>query len=623
MTMNYEAILSAKMDKREFDKLMAISHPELHKFVAESIELCQPDSVFVRTDSPEDMEYIRKKAVELGEEKSLALNGHTMHYDGYNDQGRDLAHTKYLLPKGVDLGALNSIDKEEGMAELKEILNGIMKGKEMIVLLCCLGPTNSEFSLVGVQLTDSYYVGHSASILYRPGYEELKRKGEAHKFFRFLHSAGRLEGNASVDVDKRRVYMDLEDEIVYSTNCQYAGNTLGFKKLAHRLAITKASREGWLAEHMFAMGVHGPNGRVTYLTGAFPSASGKTSTAMIPGETIVGDDLVYIKKINGEFRAVNVEAGIFGIIKDVTKDSDPVIWDVLTSPGEVIFSNVLDAEGTPYWINDGRQAPDHGINHSGDWQKGKKDANDNEVTLAHKNARYTIRLGNLANLDPKANDPDGINVGGVIYGGRDSDTWPPVRQANSWDEGVITIALSLESETTAATIGAEGVRKINPMSNIEFLAIPLGKYIQSHIDFVKDGLNNVPLIFGTNYFIRGKDGNYLTSMQAKYVWLKWMELRIHGEVDVIDTPLGGIPKYEDLVPLFKQVLNQDYKQEDYEEEFKIRIPENLAKIDRIETYMKEKASDVPDVVFTTLNKLRTHLQDAQKKHGDYISPLDF
>jgi len=342
-------VLKERLTEPNYKKLMQLKNAKMHRFVAESVELCNPGSVFVCTDSPEDIACVRRKAVETGEEKKLAAEGHTVHYDGYYDQARDKEQTKYLLAPSVNLGTgINSIEKEVGLSEVREFFKDSMVGREVFVRFFCLGPTNSEFSIPCVQITDSSYVAHSEDLLYRPGYEHFKRIGDSEDFFRFLHTEGKLEDGVSVDVDKRRVYIDLEENVVYSTNTQYAGNTVGLKKLSLRLAIRKASVEGWLAEHMFIMGVHGPGERVTYFAGAFPSACGKTSTAMLPGETIVGDDIAYFRKHGGTLHAANVESGIFGIIRDVNPKDDPVIWDVLTRPGEVIFSNVLVTDGVPY-----------------------------------------------------------------------------------------------------------------------------------------------------------------------------------------------------------------------------------------------------------------------------------
>ncbi len=607
---DYESILKSRLDDANYRSLAAIDNPKLHAFVAEYIELCNPESVFVMTDAQEHIDYIRDLSVRKGEEKALEMQGHTVHFDGFNDQARDKDKTKYLLDKGVDLGKrLNSIDKDEGLEEMRGLMKNIMQGKQMFVVFYCLGPQDSSFTVPAMQLTDSTYVVHSENILYRNGYEMFRRLGNNPDFFKVVHSAGELEGGVSKNVDKRRIYIDLDDNTVYSTNTQYAGNTVGLKKLSLRLAIRKADREGWLAEHMLLMGVRGPGGRVSYFTGAFPSACGKTSTAMIPGELIVGDDIAYLQAIDGELRAANVEAGIFGIIQDVNLDDDPIIWKALNEPGEVIFSNVLVKDGRPYWLGMGREIPCIGVNHSGEWTDGKVDAKGNKITPSHKNARYTVGLQQLENCDANLHYPNGVPVSGLIYGGRDSDTSVPVEQAFDWVHGIITKGASLESETTAATLGQEGVRVFQPMSNIDFVSLPLGRYIQNNID-IAGKLKDVPLVFGTNYFLKDESGKYLNGMHDKHVWLKWMELRVHGDVGVVERPTGLIPEYEDLKRLFAEVLGKDYSKEDYECQFAPRIRENLAKIDRIERIYRESVSDAPDILFDVLDQQRKRLEKA-------------
>lgn len=615
-------LLKAKCSKESYEKLIGLNNPKLHNFIAKYTKLCNPDSVFIGNDSLEDRQHIRNEALEKGEEKKLVIEGHTVHFDGYNDQARDKAQTRYLLPPRVDLGSsLNAIDKEKGLREIHEYLKDIMVGKEMYVLFFCLGPTNSEFSIPCLQITDSGYVAHSEYILYRAGYEEFKKLGDCEDFFRYVHGAGILENGVSKDVDKRRIYIDLEDNIVYSVNTQYGGNTIGLKKLSLRLAIHKAPQEGWLAEHMLLMGVHGRKGRVTYFAGAFPSACGKTSTAMLEGETIVGDDIAYLRKKDGKIYAANVECGIFGIIRDVNPKNDPVIWEALNSEGEVIFSNILVTEKKiPYWLGDERGMPEKGINYSGEWYKGKKDSWENEIPHAHKNARYTVSLYALKNLDSKLDDPCGVEVKGIVYGGRDSSIWPPVQEAFDWAHGVITMGASLESETTAATLGKEGVRQFNPMSNLDFVSIPLGRYINNHLKFV-DSVNTPPSIFSVNYFLKNKDGKYITGMEDKRVWIKWMELRVNDDVEAIKTPAGYIPKYEDLKRLFSEVLDKNYREEDYTRQFTLKIPENLAKIKRIINIYKIKAPDTPAALFRVLEEQKKRLQEARVKYGNYIAPV--
>lgn len=614
--------LKQKLGDEGYNKLMKINNPELHKFIAKYVEHCNPDEVFICTDEPEDIEYIRDAAIRNSEEIELATRGHTIHFDNYYDQARDKAHTLILIPKGVKLdSAIKTGDRDECLKGIHGIMKDIMKGKELYVRFFSLGPTNSTFSQPVVQLTDSAYVAHSEDILYRQGFEEFVRQGPNARFFKIVHSAGELdERHTSKNLDERRIYIDLENDIVYSANTQYGGNTIGLKKLSMRLAINRGSKEGWLTEHMLVMGVHGPDNRVTYFTGAFPSLCGKTSTAMLDNETIVGDDIAYLRKIEGKVRAVNVEKGVFGIIMGINSKDDPIIWNALHTPTEIIFSNILmTPEKGVHWIGKDGEVPPKGNNYSGEWYIGKKDKEGKEITVSHRNARFTIALENFINLDPTLHNPEGVEVGGMVYGGRDSDTWVPIEESFDWTHGIITKGASLESETTAATLGQEGVRKFNLMSNLDFLSIPISKYIQANLDFARD-LKRTPLIFSVNYFLKDKAGNFLNEKTDKKIWYKWTELRVHNDVEAINTPTGRIPKYEDLKVLFKEVLNKDYSVEDYNKQFMIRVPESLAKIDRIMEIYKTQVIDAPKILFDTLDEQRERLISAQKKYGDYITP---
>jgi len=616
-------LLQRTLKEEDYRRLLALENPKLHGFVADAIELCQPDSVQVFDDSPEGAAMTRREVVRVREETPLAIEGHTVHFDGIHDQGRDRKVTKYLVPQGETLSkALNQVEREEGLAEVRGLLKGSMRGRTMIVRFLSLGPTDSVFSIPCVECTDSWYVSHSLNLLYRLGYEQFKRLGDSPDFFAILHSAGEMDDRmVSVASDKKRIYIDHTTDTVYSVNTQYAGNTVGLKKLALRLTIRRADREGWLCEHMFLMGVHGPKGRKTYFAGAFPSACGKTSTAMLPGETILGDDIAYFHAIDGECRAANAEAGIFGIIQNVNAEDDPSIWEVLTSPGEVIFSNVLVKDGRPYWLGMGCELPTSGENFSGPWQKGKTDEQGNPIPPAHKNARYAVALPALTNCDPELDNPDGIVLGGIMYGGRDAKSYVPVQQSFDWEHGIIAYGASLETETTFATIGKEGVPEINLMSIQDFVAIPLGKYVRNNLDFAKK-LRKPPLVFGVNYFLRDNQGNFVNGVRDKHVWVKWMELRVHGEVGAIEGPTGRIPKHEDLKPLFRQVLGKEYTHEEYVNQFTIRVPENLAKLDRVEAFHRKEVSDAPRVLFEVLDAQRERLLLAQKRLGDYIAPDD-
>ncbi len=618
-------ILKARLSDSDYGKLAAIQNPALHRFIAKYVTLCNPDRVFVCTDAPEDIRTIREEAVRTGEEEPLAVEGHTIHFDGYYDQARDKKRTSFLLPKGEDLGPdINSIDKDEGLREIHDILQDIMVGHTLYVLFFSLGPTQSDFSIPAVQLTDSSYVAHSEHLLYRTGYEEMRRQGAKARFFKFVHSEGALDERlTSANVKDRRVYIDCEDGTVYSANTQYGGNTIGLKKLAMRLAIYRAAREHWLTEHMFIMGIHGPDERITYFTGAFPSMCGKTSTAMIPGETIVGDDIAYIHERGGAAHAVNVEKGMFGIIMGVNSVDDAIVWKALHSPNEIIFSNVLVyGDGQVYWIGKDGDEPPKGRNHSGDWWQGKRDAEGKEIPPSHKNARFTLDLGVLENVSPRLHDPKGVEVGAFVYGGRDSSAWMPVRQAFAWEHGIVTIGAFLESETTAATLGKEGVPEFNPMSNLDFLSVPIGRYVQMNLDF-GEKLSRPPVIFGVNYFLKDSEGEWLNAKTDKAIWLKWMERRVHGDVGAIETPVGYIPKYEDLRLLFKEVQGKDYTEEDYVTQFALRIPPFLAKTRRILDIYRTQVTDSPAAVFRVAEAEIARLEEAREQFGDLVPPDRF
>jgi len=616
-----DRILRNSMSDEMYRRLMGIRNYELHKFIAWAVDLCKPSSVFISTGSPEDLEYIRRRAIEVGEEIPLKTPGHTVHFDSPLDQARAREDTAILLPGGQKLPFIRTKDRDEGLREMFSLLNGIMRGREMLVGFYSLGPKGSPFSILAVQITDSYYVMHNENILYRLAYDEFVRQGEGVRFLKFVHSQGELnEMKQSKNIKQRRIYIDLLSETVYSVNTQYGGNSIGLKKLALRLTIKRAMEEGWLSEHMFIIGVEGPGGRVTYFTGAYPSMSGKTSTAMLG--RLIGDDLAFLRNVNGEVRAVNPEVGVFGIIEGINPVDDPLIYEVLTKPGEVIFSNVLITEdGGVYWNGKGEPVPERGTNYTGKWWKGKTDDKGNPIPPSHPNARFTVPLKAFRNLDPRYDDPNGVVVGGLIFGGRDPDTWVPVFEAFNWDHGVVTIAASLESERTAAVIGKPGEREFNPMANLDFLSVDLGVYITNYLKF-GEGLEKPPKIFGVNYFLRDEQGRFLNSKEDKRVWLQWMERRVHGEVGAITTPIGYVPRYEDLRELFRSVLNRDYSLEDYNKQFAIRVGKLLDKIDRIWKIYSEIPT-TPRKFFEILEEQKQRLIEAKGAYGDPIPPSRF
>lgn len=616
------AIPSSLISEENLNKLLALENQHVLDIVAEYASLCKPSKITVITDSNDDLEYVKSQSLANGEEARLATPGHTYHFDGMADQGRDKAVTKVLVPEGYQMSkAINTGEREECLAEIRQKLTGIMKDKEMFVAFFTLGPNNSRFAIGALQLTDSAYVIHSESILYRNGYQEFMRLNGSDNFFHFIHSAGELaENKTSKNPADKRIYIDLEANRVFSVNTQYAGNSLGLKKLALRLAIKKSHSEDWLCEHMFVMGAK-PEGknRTTYFTGAFPSACGKTSTAMIPGQSIIGDDIAYLKiGADGRTYATNVEQGIFGIIEDVNPIDDPLIYETLTTPREVIFSNILVKDNSPYWLGMGQVLPKDGVNYSGDWTLGKKDETGAEIKPAHKNARYTIKIKDLANADANLDNPEGVPVSGIIYGGRDYDVSPPVVESLSWSHGVFVGAI-LESVTTATVVGSVGEMAHNPMANIDFMVVSLGTYLENHLKF-GDRTDKEPRIFATNYFLKHNE-QFLNQKVDKKVWLMWMEGRIHNEYGAIETPIGLIPKYHDLKNLFLSIFVRDYSREEYILAFSLRIPSLLERLDRVEKIYQVE-TNVPQSFFDHLNQQRQRLLELQRAKGDLVSPFD-
>ncbi|MBD3350863.1 MAG: phosphoenolpyruvate carboxykinase (GTP) [Candidatus Lokiarchaeota archaeon] len=612
------------LNEKNLAKLKALNNKRVIEIVKEYIDLLKPSNVYIITDEQKDINFIREMAIEKGEETKLKMEGHTVHYDSYYDQARDKGNTRILITKDQKMSKrLNTKEREEGLKEILGFMDGAMKGKDMIVRFFSLGPKNSIFSKPAMQITDSYYVAHSEDLLYRMGYEEFKKLEGSEDFYLLVHSAGELIDNVTKNIDKRRIYVDLMGNRVLSVNNQYAGNSLGLKKLALRLAIYQANNEDWLTEHMFVMGVHPPNkDRVTYITGAYPSACGKTSTAMIPGQSIVGDDIAYLRIIDNECRAVNIESGVFGIIRNVNAEDDPVIFKTLKTERELIYSNVLINNGIPYWMGMGEEIPKEGRNQSGyKWFLGKTDENGKEITPSHPNARYTVRISDLENADlENLNNPEGVSVKGIFYGGRDSDTNVPIYQSLNWEHGIF-IGATIESETTSAILGKAGVRKSSPMANMDFIVVPLAKYFDNHKKFGERLGDNAPLVFATNYFLK-IDDEYTNKKVDKKVWVMWAEGRMHHEYDAIETPVGYIPKHEDLDALFQEIFNREYSLDDYIAQFSLRVDKLLEKLERMEKMFKEEK--VSQFLFDILYEQRENLENIKKKYGrSVISPLKF
>jgi phosphoenolpyruvate carboxykinase (GTP) len=424
--------------------------------------------------------------------------------------------------------------------------------------------------------------------------------------------------------------MDRSWRTTYSFNCTYAGNTLLMKKGNHRFAVDKAVYEGGyeeLAEHMFITGIKGPEGRVTFMAGAAPSGCGKTTTAMA-GNHFVGDDLAQLWiDADGTVRSVNPECGIFGIVEDVNWEGDPHLMALLRKEGtEVIWSNVLiDGDGVPHWTGNGEPPPKEGRNFQGEWYEGKANAAGKPVPVSHPNARCTLASRALANYSEKAEDPAGVETRVITYSGRDSDTMPPVWAAKSSDEGV-AIGANIVSAATATEVGAKGVKRA-PWANAPFIPGALGDYMEAQFRFFgssKIAADKRPVLAGLNYFLTdeargGTSKKLLGEKRDVKVWLAWLERRAHGDVDAIDTPIGYLPKYDDLKQLFGTIIDKDYPEALYVKQFSLYCDNIINRLDlQEEAYGKE--SNIPGRYFEIIRAQKEGLMALKESFGPVVTP---
>jgi len=468
-----EKVFRDSMDNDNFQKIQRIKNEEARLKIANAIRMGQPDDVFVNTGTPEDRQFIIDLSLKKGEESRLAIKNHTIHYDLADEQARIIDRTYYIANDDERVSALaQRISRDDAYKYVKENMVGIMKGMTFIIGFYSRGPVGAEAAVPAIEATTSAYVSHSAEILYRNCFNDFDDEAErVGHFFTNVHSEG---SNRPEDLPNARVFMDRAHQTTYSTFCTYAGNTLLIKKGNHRFAVDRATyyrRGNEISEHMFITGIKGPGGRVTFFAGAAPSGCGKTTTAMT-GDEFVSDDLAQIWIAgDGSIRSINPENGIFGIIRDVSWDDDPMMLKLFRNEtAEIIFSNVLiDENKTPHWEGSGEEPPKKGVNFQGQWEAGKTDKNNKPVPISHPNARFTISCTALDNYSDKIEDPAGVVTKVFTYSGRDSDTMPPVWVAKNLDHGVV-IGASLISQATATEVGATGVKR-SPWANQPFIPV--------------------------------------------------------------------------------------------------------------------------------------------------------
>jgi phosphoenolpyruvate carboxykinase (GTP) len=623
--------LSALVDRKNAEKLTLCSAEVLEPIHTGVVRMA-PSSIFINTGSAEDLDYVRRQALARGEEGLLATPNHYYHFDGPHDQGRDMANTKYLAHDATEISSLQTkLDLRAGLREIDEIMQGIMTDREMIVSFIFRGPIGCPASDPTLQITDSYYVIHSESLLYRMGgpaefSRDVKEKGY---IFVNYHSSGELtEAMISANLPKRRIYMDVENFCSYSANNQYAGNSIAPKKINHRFANMNNLRDHFgerLDEHMFITGFD-LGDEVIYFAGAYPSGCGKTGTAMT-GTHLIGDDLakIFIDPESGEVRAVNPEKGMFGIIEGVNWEEDPETMRVLmNSENEVIFSNLLISDRKPYWQGMEMSLPERGRNYAGEW------SGNSGQRVSHKNARFTFALDALRNYEQANEDSRGVKLSILLYGGRDYTTMPTIVMAHDWLNTVVHGAI-IRSATTATEIGSDGSEKRSPFANEAFFPGPLCKYINHYLAFGKNPRipeDKIPSGFQVNYWLHksarrhladGEKDGLIGEKNDTVVWMRMMALMHLGKVATIRTPIGLIPRYPDLKKLFGETIGKDYSEATYAMQFALYIDKLLGRIDlSVSEFSEEK--EMPEEFFHTLDTWKQELLALKSVAGPIVTP---
>lgn len=532
---------------------MLTKNKNVLNWVDEMITLCKPDNVVWIDGSKEQLDELCKKAIETGEMELLnqeKLPGCLLHRTEVNDVARVEDRTFICTKNPEDAGPTNNwSDPNEMYSKLKKMFDGVMKSRTMYVIPYSMGPIGSGLAKVGVELTDSIYVVLNMNIMTRMGKQAFKNLGDtSNDFVRGLHS------KADVDPDNRYIVHFPEDNAIWSINSAYGGNVLlGKKCFALRIASYQGKQEGWMAEHMLILGIENPKGEVRYITAAFPSACGKTNLAMlIPPEGYrsqgykvwtVGDDIAWLRPgKDGRLYAINPENGFFGVAPGTNAKSN--LNALECTKKDTIFTNVchnLD-DNTVWWEGLDKNPPENAIDWTGKPWNGKTAS----TKGAHPNSRFTAPAVNCPSISPEFNNPEGVPISAIIFGGRRAKTAPLVYQSFDWNHGVF-IGSTMASETTAAAAGEVGVVRRDPMAMLPFCGYHMGDYFGHWLEMGETLGEKAPKIFHVNWFRTDGEGNFLwPGFGDNMRVLMWILNRCEGEVDAVDTPIGYQPKTEDI-----------------------------------------------------------------------------
>jgi phosphoenolpyruvate carboxykinase (GTP) len=527
-----------------------VSNPHVRRWIEECIELCKPDHVVYCDGSIEERQRMFEQGVRdgtfirLNQEK---LPGCYLHRSNPNDVARSEHLTFICAPSPDMVGVTNNwMEPKAAYAKLRPMFDGCMRGRTMYVIPFVMGPVGSPLAKVGVQLSDSLYVAVSMGIMTRMGQVAWRQLGGSDDFTRCLHSL------LDVNPDRRYVCHFPLDNTIWSVGSGYGGNALlGKKCLALRIASFLGNQQGWMAEHMLLLGATAPDGEKTYVAGAFPSACGKTNFAMlIPPKkfqdegwkiTTVGDDILWmwVDEKTGRVRGINPESGYFGVVPGTNEKTNPNAMAAMAR--DTIFTNVgLLPDGDVWWEGKTKTPPEECI----DWT-GQRWTPDCGRKAAHPNSRFTAPCTNNPALDPAWDDPQGVEVSAIVFGGRRSKTIPLVYQAFNWLHGVY-MGATLGSETTAAATGAVGVVRRDPMAMLPFIGYNVRDYFV-HWMRMRRKMKDCPRIFHVNWFRRDERGDYMwPGFGENMRVLKWIIDRSHGRAYAKETMLGWMPKAEDI-----------------------------------------------------------------------------
>ena len=524
----------------------------LLSWIDEMAALTAPDKIVWVTEGEKQIEALKEEAVATGLMERLneeKLPGCLLHRTKPNDVARVEARTFICTTKKEMAGPTNNwVEKDEMYARLRPLARGGMKGRTMYVVPYIMGQVGSPFAKVGVELTDSIYVVLNMNIMTRMGQVALDQLGNSDDFVKGLHCS------LDVDEENRYIVQFPEDNTIWSLNSNYGGNVLQGKKcFALRIASWQGWHEGWMAEHMLILGIENPKGEIKYVTAAFPSACGKTNLAMlIPPEFYrkqgykvwcVGDDIAWLRiGKDGRLWAVNPENGFFGVAPGTNEKSNPNA--LAATKRDTIFTNVahnLD-DNTVWWEGLDKNPPENAI----DWKGNPWHASTATEKAAHPNSRFTAPAKNCPCVSPKFDDPEGVPISAMIFGGRRAKTAPLVYQSRDWKHGVF-VGSTMASETTAAAAGAVGVVRRDPMAMLPFCGYHMGDYFAHWLEMGEKLGDKAPKIFNVNWF--------RTDDEGKFIWpgygdnmrvLMWILGRCEGSAEAVETPIGFEPRPCDI-----------------------------------------------------------------------------